>query len=240
MGNRAVITTLGNEKGIYLHWNGGYDSIKPLAYYSYYFLEEEKNELEKFKEVAKYCNFNPEENSLLKLDFDNYDNGLYFIKNGKIVGRAFYHYNAEQNEHNLYEFLQFINENMPLCYRLDLEYIIQHTFSTEYTYLDDLKQDVRTGDLIEVYNTSGKHFYKIEAIENQKNIIYINYSEFSPNMFKLETSAEVLKNPNSQIMLNEKIEDYGHFKKPIRIVKKCEINNINEIMKKLENKEERK
>ena len=30
MGNRAVIQIQGQETGVYLHWNGGYDTVKPL------------------------------------------------------------------------------------------------------------------------------------------------------------------------------------------------------------------
>ena len=30
MGNRAVITTIIDSEGIYLHWNGGRDSVEPF------------------------------------------------------------------------------------------------------------------------------------------------------------------------------------------------------------------
>lgn len=33
MGNRAVITTPERKVGIYLHWNGGRDTIEPLLKY---------------------------------------------------------------------------------------------------------------------------------------------------------------------------------------------------------------
>lgn len=43
MGNRAVITTLGNPNGVYLHWNGGRDSVAPLAFYAYNFITDERD-----------------------------------------------------------------------------------------------------------------------------------------------------------------------------------------------------
>lgn len=33
MGNRAVITTSERKVGVYLHWNGGRDTIEPLLKY---------------------------------------------------------------------------------------------------------------------------------------------------------------------------------------------------------------
>ena len=33
MGNRAVITTPDRQIGIYLHWNGGRDTVEPLLKY---------------------------------------------------------------------------------------------------------------------------------------------------------------------------------------------------------------
>lgn len=33
MGNRAVITTKERKIGLYLHWNGGRDTVEPLLKY---------------------------------------------------------------------------------------------------------------------------------------------------------------------------------------------------------------
>lgn len=33
MGNRAIITTPERELGLYLHWNGGRDTVDPLLKY---------------------------------------------------------------------------------------------------------------------------------------------------------------------------------------------------------------
>lgn len=33
MGNRAVITTPERKVGVYLHWNGGRDTVEPLLKY---------------------------------------------------------------------------------------------------------------------------------------------------------------------------------------------------------------
>lgn len=129
MGNRAVITTEEKKLGVYLHWNGGRDSVEGFL---------------KFCELSKYRS--PEEdcygwaylcgvisnffgNGLSvgigkydNLDTDNRDNGVYIIKGWKIVGREYYE-GGEQSGCPLSEMLRAINENMPEHMRLSEEVI---------------------------------------------------------------------------------------------------------------------
>lgn len=124
MGNRAVITTptrgdvaKSNNLGIYLHWNGGRDSVNAFLTYC------------KIKGISKngdYCfarlvqviaNFFGGTDTIgvdicRRLDCNNYDNGVYFIKNLEIVGRA-YNTQPEQNEYDLLEFLLEIDKKQP-------------------------------------------------------------------------------------------------------------------------------
>ena len=123
MGNRAVITTRENFDnkgvGIYLHWNGGRDSVEAFLKFC---------ELKNYREPeidcygwARLCqvigNFFGGGLSLgidtvNKLDCDNGDNGVYIIEGWKIVGRE-YSSGYEQNEYPLYDMLMEINSKQP-------------------------------------------------------------------------------------------------------------------------------
>lgn len=95
MGNRAVITTEEKKIGVYLHWNGDYNSVKAFLAYC-----KEEN----FRPPEEDCYgwaclvqtvrnfFGPDGLSvgidlLDRLDLDNGDNGLYIIQNWRIIGR---------------------------------------------------------------------------------------------------------------------------------------------------------
>lgn len=124
MGNRAVITTREGFKhqnedlGVYLHWNGGYDSVRAfLAYCKFkgYRRPEDDN-----YGWAYLCttigNFFGNGLSLgidtvARLDTDNYDNGTYIIEDWEIVDLI---YEAPHHEgYDLEESLYKINERQP-------------------------------------------------------------------------------------------------------------------------------
>ena len=93
MGNRAVIIEKGKPEGIYLHWNGGRDSVEPILYYAKNFLNIEStlltSNLRKFEFIALCIGLNPEYSEFYEhLDCDNYDNGVYVInKDYEIIER---------------------------------------------------------------------------------------------------------------------------------------------------------
>ena len=119
MGNRAVITTKSKKIGVYLHWNGGRDSIEAFLKYC---------ELQGFRcpeaddyGWARLCqiigNFFGGSTSIgideyNKLDTDNGDNGVYIIEDWKIVDRLYHNY-PEQNTYKLKEMLKAIDESQP-------------------------------------------------------------------------------------------------------------------------------
>ena len=103
MGNRAVITSSksinvenSNDIGVYLHWNGGYESVASFLKYC---------ELKGYRPPDTDCygwamlcnvitNFFGDGLSCgvekcNRLDCDNYDNGVYIIEGWRIVNRAF-------------------------------------------------------------------------------------------------------------------------------------------------------
>jgi hypothetical protein len=123
MGNRAVITTKENFEnngvGIYLHWNGGRDSVEAFLKYC---------DLRGFRSpdidcygFARLCqvigNFFGGGLSLGidridKLDCDNGDNGVYIIEGWEIVDRKYIDW-GEQMNYDLKEFVVAIDEAQP-------------------------------------------------------------------------------------------------------------------------------
>lgn len=137
MGNRAVITTRkalridvqsSHELGVYLHWNGGRDSVTAFLKYC---------ELKGYRSPEKDCygwarlcqvigNFFGGSTSIgidqcCKLDCDNWDNGVYIIEDWKIVGRKYANVRTEQGHHDLLDMLIAINEKQPEDKRLSDE-----------------------------------------------------------------------------------------------------------------------
>ena len=125
MGNRAVITTEDNFNnngiGIYLHWNGGYDSVdaflkyakfrgvrSPLSDPSYFW-----SRLSQI--IGNYFggNLSVGINCVNNLDCDNFDNGVYIIDdNFNIVDRKYYE-GEEQTEYPLADMLASIDKAQP-------------------------------------------------------------------------------------------------------------------------------
>lgn len=124
MGNRAVICTREDYEndgvGVYLHWNGGRDSVEPFLRYC---------ELKGYRTPDEDCygyarliqvigNFFGGALSLgvdrvSRLDCDNGDNGVYIIEGWKIVGRENFDW-EEQTDHDFNEMLQAIDKAQPV------------------------------------------------------------------------------------------------------------------------------
>lgn len=124
MGNRAVITTEAgfenNGIGVYLHWNGGRDSVQ--AFLKYCKLKNYRDPDADNYGWARLCqvigNFLGGTTSIgidkvTNLDCDNWDNGVYIIKGWEIVGRKYFS-GREQNEYDLEEMLIAIDELQPI------------------------------------------------------------------------------------------------------------------------------
>lgn len=179
MGNRAVITTkaeLSTEGGIgiYLHWNGGRDSVEAFLKYC---------ELKGYRPpsvdsqyglaylVGVITNYFGDGlsvgiDSLLHLDLDNGDNGVYVIDGWEIVDREYFN-GVEQSSHNLYEMLKDINNSMPKkmqigCDKLmeslpftddeekmvDFMNLTKEEFLESYSYLTETEYDATVKDVM--------------------------------------------------------------------------------------------
>ena len=126
MGNRAVITTRENFEnngvGIYLHWNGGRDSVEAFLRYA---------QLRKLRPGsygwARLCqiignffegNLSLGIDTVDRLDCDNWDNGVYLIDDQfNIVGREFFH-GEEQACYGMEEMLFNIDQAQPEADRI--------------------------------------------------------------------------------------------------------------------------
>jgi hypothetical protein len=96
MGNRAVVSVEGGEVGIYLHWNGGIESVNAFLRAAKDLgvrdpVEDQSYFLARFAQIIG--NFHGGTTSvgvgpLKRLDTDNGDNGHFIVGAGfKIVGR---------------------------------------------------------------------------------------------------------------------------------------------------------
>ena len=131
MGNRAVITTRNKDLGVYLHWNGGRDSVEAFLKYC---------ELKGYRPPERDCygwarlcqvignyfggGLSIGIDKYEKLDTDNGDNGVYVIEDWKIVDRLFIDW-PEQHEYDLISMLKDINKAQPEDEQLSEEVISQ-------------------------------------------------------------------------------------------------------------------
>ena len=128
MGNRAAIKTAKNDLGIYLHWNGGRDSIEALLatcdIQGYVSPERDGYGWAYLCGVCALL-FGMKGDSLgiyrgEQLDGAWYDNGVYIIENWHIVGRE-HAPEVEQHEYDLLDFVNHLDGLMPEGRRLGEE-----------------------------------------------------------------------------------------------------------------------
>ncbi len=124
MGNRAVITTqkdLDNKGiGVYLHWNGGYDSVKPMLDYCKMrgFRSPDESDYGYARMVQVMANFLGGDGYSIgvgpveEMDQNNWDNGTYIVKGWKVVGRMYYT-GDEQSEYDHDYFMEQLDECQP-------------------------------------------------------------------------------------------------------------------------------
>ena len=126
MGNRAVITAKVDLSGVgvYLHWNGGRDSVEAFLAYCRMkgYRSPESDDYGWAMLAGVITNFFADGHSCgvnlcRELDCDNYDNGVFVIADWMITARVFRR-SGEQYEHDLREFIKGIDEAQPKSMRL--------------------------------------------------------------------------------------------------------------------------
>lgn len=178
MGNRAIVKAVGKDIGVYLHWNGGIDSVTAFLKYC------ELRDFRSFEDsygVARFCqvvaNYFGGGLSIgiysgigeTKYDADHIDNGIYIVKGWKIVGHIG---EREPKEgYDLQDMLKEIDAKQPESEQLG-------------DFLDAIEtdiSDIKIGDIVFVQAVSGK-FEKWEVvgigedrIVNGSNVLGIPY-----------------------------------------------------------------
>ena len=159
MGNRAVILSKNdmladgkinpNQIGVYLHWNGGRDSVS--AFLKYCKLKGYRSPSTDCYGWACLCNvisnFFGDGMSLgidiaSRLDCKNYDNGVYIIDRWEIVGRL-YNHGTEQSNYDVDSFVLELNERMPEQSRIDARVLKELLKAEEIPY-----QELTMGNVI--------------------------------------------------------------------------------------------
>ena len=136
MGNRAVITASksryvagSNDIGVYLHWNGGRDSVEAfLKYCELADLRAPSSDNYGYAGLVRVIsNYFADGLSIgvdkcVSLDCDNWDNGVYIIEGWQIVGRQYFR-GVEQHTYPLLDMLLDIDQAQPVQMQLGEEKI---------------------------------------------------------------------------------------------------------------------
>ena len=198
MGNRAVITTPSKKIGIYLHWNGGRDSVE--AFLKYCELQNFESPEKSFYGWARLSqvisNYFKGGLSIgideyYKLDTDNWDNGVYIIKNWQIIGREFKRY-EEQNEYDLNKMLVLIDKKQP-----------KHMQLGEFLDAEEVNaEDLQIGDEVFIYSYLGYYEkYKVLGFGEDKVVNGTNVKGI-PYINNFENNGDYTNNPNNYIRTN--------------------------------------
>lgn len=199
MGNRAVITTRENFEnngiGIYLHWNGGKDSVQAFLKYC-----EVKGYRAPSKDVYGWSylcgvitNFFGDGLScgidkLINLDCDNWDNGTYIIDGWEIIDRKF-HDGEEQMEHDMYGMIKSINEKMPEHMRLtDNEWAqVKQYCSRTKSFIDDNEKMV--------------DFFKLTKEEFLSSYSYLEEDAYNSTLEDVKYKIKKIESENEESLL---------------------------------------
>lgn len=197
MGNRAVITNKDRQIGVYLHWNGGRDSVNSFLTYCKIagYRDLTSDPTYGFARLTQVIsnwfggNLSVGVNVLSKLDCDNFDNGMYIVDGWDIVGRE-YHEGEEQDEYDLEEMLLDIDSKQP-CHLGEEEikkYLKEHPQNAEsethepdpafeaIQALGHKIEKTNNGYLIEIIDCPNGGSYQFE-IEDKHNVVHELYEE---------------------------------------------------------------
>ena len=153
MGNRAIIKTEGGRIGLYLHWNGGRDSVEAFLRYcelkGYRPPETDGYGWARMAQVIGNFFGGSTSIGIVETGSDKdgewCDNGAYVIKNWQIVGRECFD-GVEQDEYDLLDMLQSIDKAQPEKERIG-EYLKAVIVPTS---------DLKIGDTVVFIDYSGE------------------------------------------------------------------------------------
>lgn len=193
MGNSAIVKAKNNDnKGVYLHWNGGRDSIEALLKYCKLRGFRSFNDdygMARFTQIAS--NFFGGTTSIGITDEPlnwGTDNGIYEVEGWEIVGREDFE-GREQQEHNIQEMLLEIDKAQPTNQQLG-DYLTAEEVKTE---------TVQIGDTVYMQELDGTYKeYEVVGIGEDK---FVNGSRRlgQPFVNKYSNDGDYSWNPNNYI-----------------------------------------
>ena len=190
MGNRAVITasTWINVKdstdiGVYLHWNGGRDSVEAFLTYCKLqgFRSPDKDSYGYARLVQVIANYfgagglSVGIDKCCNLDCDNWDNGVYVIRDWEIVNRKYFDGRPEQHSYDLVEMLLDIDGCQPKAMQLGEKFITAPVVQTD---------EIKVGDIVYVQHYNGEYSacevvgIGDDKIVNGRNVLGVPYVDF--------------------------------------------------------------
>lgn len=176
MSNSGFIQPIGCDYGVYLHWNGGYDSVRAFLRYC---------ELKGYRELDKDSGYGLARLTQVIGNFFggscslgiynrneiSVDNGIYIVKGWEIIDRRNYS-GFEQKEHDLNEMLIAIDESQPIKEQLG-DFLKSEEIETT---------DVKIGDIVfmqELDGTYSKHtvvgFGKVGSVVNGHKVYNVPF-----------------------------------------------------------------
>lgn len=194
MGNRAQIIFEGNNFGVYMHWNGGRDSVGPLLEYCSLMNPYHATlQVETFLQVARNS-FNVGEimetpkritSSTVVLE----DNGTYVVnRSWQIIKRVKREGMKEQNSYDHDEMLLHIDQSQPKNLQLGKEYLLAKNVEAK---------DLRIGDKIFAFTLDSKpEICVVEGFGKHFTAEEIPYINKYPNQ---EWEGRISINPNNYL-----------------------------------------
>lgn len=212
MGNRAVLKAKGNNnKAVYLHWNGGRDSVEAFLKYC------ELRGFRGFEDdygMARFCQvvgnfFGADGLSIGITDYAQSpgDNGIYIIEGWEIVGREDFS-GAEQNEYDLQEMLIEIDKAQPVKQQLGEEYLRAEEIPTselkigDKVYLMDFKGEIKEHTVVGIGKDEYRNGTNVNGIPYVDK--YYNNGSYANNInnYIRDDSARLAKASNKQKIIN--------------------------------------
>ena len=158
MGNRAIITTRERELGVYVHWNGGRDSVEAFLEYCHLrgFRSPDSDPYgwaRLCQVIANYMGVEGLSVGIMRYSDDDSmdpgDNGVYVIEGWGIVGRVgLPGWFEEQREYPMREMLLSIDDAQPEDQRLGRGFIDAVEVNTG---------DIRVGDTVYLMVLCGRY-----------------------------------------------------------------------------------
>lgn len=205
MGNRAVITTPYNYNhngvGVYLHWNGGRDSVEAFLKYMELrgFRSPSWNASYAWARLAQVIgNFfgsglSVGVDSVDNLDTDG-DNGVYLIEGWKIVGRQNYE-GPEQSYYKLEEMLEAIDQSQPVSERLGEDFLHAEIRPTERLRVgDDVFIPAHDGEPPKCFRVAG-------FCPDSTDLIHGRSLSGIPYVDQWDQGKDAWQNPNNRLVL---------------------------------------